>query len=81
MPADAESIVYEQKSEEKYPDGRHYWTGTRIEHKAGSPGDNQGKARALLQAALDNWSTLAVAQKDKLLRLVCRYVLGRFDGT
>mgnify|MGYP001617917250 CR=1 FL=1 len=78
---DAECIVYEQESEEKYPDGRHYWTGTRIENKAGSPGDNQDKARDLIQKALDNWGSLTALQKDKLLRLLCRYVLGRFDGT
>ena len=51
------------------------------EWKAGSPGFNQEQARTLIEQALGNWGTLSSVQKDKLLRLLCRYTLGRFDGT
>jgi len=56
-------------------------TCQRTEWKTGSPGFNQEQARDLIQAALENWGSLTAAQKDKLLRLLCRYTLGRFDGT
>jgi len=61
----------------QYPDGSSCQT---IEWKPGSVGAREEKIHAILSAALDSWPAVSASQKDKLLRLLCRLALERFDG-
>ena len=56
-------------------------TRSVLEVKAGVRSQDADVLFPKLIEADKQWATLTAAQKDKLLRLLCRYVLGRFDGT